>query len=62
MKILRISDIGRHKIARVALNNCQLNVVMPEMTDLTDDRGSLVIDTDHANIYLDEHLVRGDAQ
>jgi hypothetical protein len=33
---------------------------MPEMTALTGDTGTLVIDTDHANIYIDEHLVTGE--
>jgi glycerol transport system ATP-binding protein len=61
VKILKIDDIGRHKIARVALNGCQLNVIMTETTEFTGDRGSLVIDPAHANIYIDEHLVEGSA-
>ena len=60
VKILKIDDIGRHKIARVALNSSQLNVILPEMAALTGDMGSLVIDTSHANIYLDDHLVTGE--
>ncbi len=60
VKVLKIDDIGRHKIARVALNTCQLNVIMPELTALTGDQGTLVIDTQHANIYQDEHLVTGE--
>ena len=61
VRILKIDDIGRHKIARVALNGCQLNVIMTESTELTGDMGSLVIDPAHANIYIDEHLVEGSA-
>ncbi len=61
VKILRIDDIGRHKIARVALNGSQLNVVMTEAAELTGDMGSLVIDPAHANVYIDEHLVEGSA-
>jgi glycerol transport system ATP-binding protein len=61
VRILRIDDIGRHKIARVALNGCQLNVIMTESRELTGDMGSLVIDPAHANIYIDDHLVEGSA-
>ncbi len=59
--ITNVDDIGRHKIVRVTLNNSQFNVVMPELEGLTGDKGSLVINQEKINIYVDEHRVTGEA-
>ncbi len=59
VKILKIDDIGRHKIAKVALGDSALNVIIPELVPFTGDEGKIVIDMAHANIYADEHLVTG---
>ena len=61
VSILRVDDIGRYKIVRVALRDSEINVVMAELAEMTGDKGSLIVDTDHANIYVDEHRVTGEA-
>jgi glycerol transport system ATP-binding protein len=58
--IIKIDDIGRHKIARVALNDHVFHVVMPEMSAMTGDKASLVFDTAHTNIYVNDHLIAGE--
>ncbi len=58
--ITRVDDIGRSKIVRVALNNRELNVVMPKLSGMTGDKASLVIDTSHTNIYVNDHLITGE--
>jgi glycerol transport system ATP-binding protein len=60
VKILKVDDIGRHKIARVALNGHQFHVVMPELSGMTGDQASLVFDTAHTNIYVNDHLIAGE--
>jgi glycerol transport system ATP-binding protein len=60
VKIVKIDDIGRHKIARVALNDCVFHVVMPELSGMTGDKASLVFDTAHTNIYVNDHLIAGE--
>jgi len=60
VKILKVDDIGRHKIARVALNGHQFHVVMPELSGMTGDKASLVFDTAHTNIYVNDHLIAGE--
>ena len=59
VKIIKIDDIGRHKIARVAVNECTFHVVMPEMSGIIGDQASLIFDTAHTNIYVDDHLIAG---
>ena len=59
VKIIKIDDIGRHKIVRVAVNDRIFHVVMPEITGITGDQASLVFDTAHTNIYVNDRLVAG---
>jgi glycerol transport system ATP-binding protein len=60
VKIVKIDDIGRHKIARVALNDRLFHVVMPELSGMTGDKASLIFDTAHTNIYVNDHLIAGE--
>jgi len=60
VNIIKIDDIGRHKIARVALNDSVFHVVMPEMSGMSGDKASLVFDTAHTNIYVNDHLIAGE--
>ncbi|WP_163337389.1 ABC transporter ATP-binding protein [Desulfopila sp. IMCC35008] len=62
VKILRVDDIGRHKVVRVALNGHELNVIMPEMQGMTADQATLVVAPEHTNIYVDEKRVTGGAK
>ncbi len=57
--IVNVDDIGRHKIVKVALDDTLFNVIMPEMTAMTGDKGTLVVNSDHVNIYVDEHRITG---
>ncbi len=59
-RILRVDDIGRHKIVRVALGSRELNVVVSELTGMTGDETSLLVDTSHANLYINDHLISGE--
>jgi glycerol transport system ATP-binding protein len=58
--ILKIDDIGRYKIARVAMNSTIFNVIVPELSAMTGDRGTICFDLNHVNIYGDEHLLTGE--
>jgi len=60
VKIVKVDDIGRHKIARVALNSREFHVVMPELASMTGDQASLIFDTAHTNIYVNDHLIAGE--
>jgi glycerol transport system ATP-binding protein len=60
VRIIKVDDIGRHQIARVALNDHQFHVVMPELAGMTGDKASLVFDTAHTNIYVNDHLIAGE--
>ena len=58
--IIKVDDIGRHKIVRVALKNSELNVVVAELLSTVGDKATLVIDTAHANFYANDHLITGE--
>lgn len=60
VKITRVDDIGRHKIVRVALQDREFNVIMPELTGMTGDMATLLIDKSHTNIYVNDHLITGE--
>ncbi len=60
VNIIKVDDIGRHKIARVAINDHTFHVVMPEISGMTGDTASLVFDTAHTNIYVNDHLITGE--
>jgi glycerol transport system ATP-binding protein len=60
--ITKIDDIGRYKIVRVALRNKELNVVMNEFSGTTGDKASLTFDTGFTHIYVDDHLITGEAK
>jgi glycerol transport system ATP-binding protein len=62
VKILKVDDIGRYNIVRVALNGHQINVVADRISGMTGDSASLQIDSAHANIYVNDHLFEGEAQ
>ncbi len=58
--IIRVDDIGRHQIVRVALKNQEFNVIVPELIGMTGDRATLIIDKAHTNIYVNDHLIAGE--
>lgn len=60
VRIVKVDDIGRHKIVRVGLNSRELNVVMPELAGMTGDQARLVFDIDHTNIYVNDQLIPGE--
>ncbi len=57
--ILKVDDIGRHKIARVALKNQIFNVIVHEMAGMTDNKASLAFDRSHTHVYVNDHLLTG---
>ncbi|MEE4314524.1 MAG: ABC transporter ATP-binding protein [Desulfofustis sp.] len=57
--IVRVDNVGRHQVARVALGEQLFNVVAADLSGLTGDRASLVIDPARANVYVNDHLYRG---
>ncbi len=57
--IKKIADIGRQKIAKVALGETLLNVIVNEKTEITGEKGRIAIDPTHINIYVDDNRVEG---
>jgi len=62
VKILKVDDIGRVRIVRVALDNLELNVVTSELVGMTGDQATLLFDADHTNVYINDHLAAGDTK
>ncbi len=61
VKIIKIDDIGRHKIARVALKRPDDSMLScRRLSGMTGDQASLVFDTAHTNIYVNDHLIAGE--
>ncbi|MEE4137649.1 MAG: ABC transporter ATP-binding protein [Desulforhopalus sp.] len=62
VRVVKVNDIGRYRIVRVALEGRELNVVVPEATEISGDQAGLHFDQNHTNIYLNDHLIAGEEQ
>ena len=60
VKIVKVDDIGRHKIIRVALGSKEFNVVMVEFDLVAGDNAVMQFDINHTNIYVNDHLISGE--
>lgn len=61
VKVQRVDDIGRLKVARVTLNDAQLNVVAPEGAVIDGESSHIVFERGRVHLYADGHLVEGTA-
>lgn len=60
VRIKRIDDIGRARIARVEMGGRALAASVPENLTIEGDEASLVFDAPHVHIYSNGHLVPGE--
>jgi glycerol transport system ATP-binding protein len=60
VRIHRIDDIGRARIARVEMNGRMLAASVPESLAVSGEEASLHLDPRHIHIYADGHLVAGE--
>ncbi len=61
VRINRIDDVGRFKIARVSLDGQALSVMVGEDTQLSGDSAAIEFDRAHLHVYADGQLVDGKA-
>jgi glycerol transport system ATP-binding protein len=61
VRVSRVDDVGRFKIARVRLAGHALNVMVGEDVRLSDDSAVIEFDPAHLHIYADGELVEGRA-
>jgi glycerol transport system ATP-binding protein len=61
VKIQRVDDIGRLKVARVTLDGVGLNVVAPEGAGIDGDSSHIIFERGRVHLYADGHLVGGAA-
>ncbi len=60
VKIIRVDDIGRHKIVRVAIKEREFNIVASDLSEMTGGMCSLIFDIDHTHMYVNDHLISGE--
>jgi glycerol transport system ATP-binding protein len=60
VRIRRIDDLGRVRIARVELMGIPIAATVPEGVELSEE-ASLVFDASKVHVYADGHLVEGEA-
>jgi glycerol transport system ATP-binding protein len=61
VRLKRIDDIGRARIARVEMEGQPLAASVPEDLAVEGDEASIAFDSRHVHIYADGHLVTGEA-
>jgi glycerol transport system ATP-binding protein len=61
VKVQRVDDIGRLKVARVTLDGVALNVVAPEGAAIDGETSHIRFEHGHVHLYADGHLVGGSA-
>ncbi|HXV24743.1 MAG TPA: ABC transporter ATP-binding protein [Alphaproteobacteria bacterium] len=59
VKVRRVDDIGRLKVARVTLDEISLNVIAPEEAGIDGETAHIVFERGHVHLYADGHLVGG---
>jgi glycerol transport system ATP-binding protein len=59
VRINRVDDVGRFKIARVNLDGQALSIMVGEGTQLSGDSAAIEFDQAHLHVYADGHLVDG---
>ncbi|AMJ61425.1 ABC transporter ATP-binding protein [Bosea sp. PAMC 26642] len=59
VRIRRIDDIGRVRIARVELDGLALAATVPDEANFDGDSAALALDPNQIHIYCDGHLVQG---
>jgi glycerol transport system ATP-binding protein len=61
IRINRVDDVGRIKIARASFEDHDLNLVVPEEAGIAEGGGVAVPVPDRVHVYADGHLVEGEA-
>ncbi len=61
VRIKRIEDIGRHKIARADLFGQEVNVIVPEGKAISNEHHFLSFETERINVYANDWLINGEA-
>ena len=61
VRLRRIDDIGRARIARVEMSGRPLTASVPDDVTIEGDEAALAFDPRHVHIYADGHLVAGEA-
>jgi glycerol transport system ATP-binding protein len=59
VRVCRVDDIGRHRIAHVELAGVPLNVMAGEDAEITGEEARILFDPAQVHIYADGHLVEG---
>ena len=57
VEVLRIEDLGRRRLARVAIGPHQVMASLPQDVTLSGSKAGLTIAPEHMHIYVDEHRV-----
>ncbi len=61
VRVRRIEDLGRRRLARVALGEHELFATLPHGVSIAGDEAGLLIDRDRLFVYVDERRVHGQA-
>ncbi|MEM8571305.1 MAG: ABC transporter ATP-binding protein [Pseudomonadota bacterium] len=56
-KILRVEDVGRHKIVRAEVFGTTVNIIVGESETLAADQTRIVFDPENVNVYANDWLV-----
>jgi glycerol transport system ATP-binding protein len=60
VRVKRIDDIGRARIARIEMAGKSLSASIPENLSIDGEEAALVLDPYHVHIYADGHLITGE--
>jgi glycerol transport system ATP-binding protein len=61
VRVRRVDDLGRARIARVDLMGIAIAATVPEGVVLSGDEASLVLDASKVHVYANGHLIEGEA-
>ena len=60
VKVVRVEDVGRHKIVRTDFEGTDINVVVSEDTQISDRHNRILFEPQAVHVYADEWIVDSD--
>ena len=61
IKVLRVEDVGRHKIVRADFFGTAINIIAEEGAEIDAEMNRVTFDADKINVYVDDWRIEGEA-
>ncbi len=57
VRIVRVEDVGRHKVVRADFEGTEINAILPEGAEIAADQTQMLFAPEHSHIYVDGRII-----